>query len=61
MAIPKMASTVGDLDVANEVPSGFWKDWNNLVRELNPEAYTVGEFWGDARQACSWMAGFRPR
>ena len=38
------------LDVANEVPMGFWKDWNTLVRELNPEAYTVGEFWGDARQ-----------
>ncbi len=38
------------LDVANEVPSAFWKDWNTLVRELNPQAYTVGEFWGDARQ-----------
>jgi len=38
------------LDVANEVPAGFWHDWNTLVRELNPEAYTVGEFWGDARQ-----------
>jgi len=36
------------LDVANEVPMGFWRDWNTLVRELNPEAYTVGEFWGDA-------------
>ncbi len=38
------------LDVANEVPSGFWKDWNSLVRDLNPDAYTVGEFWGDAKQ-----------
>ncbi len=38
------------LDVANEVPPQFWKDWNTLVRELNPEAYTVGEYWGDARQ-----------
>lgn len=38
------------LDVANEVPSGFWLDWNKLVREINPEAYTVGEFWDDARQ-----------
>ncbi|WP_210417769.1 glycoside hydrolase family 13 protein [Bythopirellula goksoeyrii] len=37
------------LDVANEVPSGFWQDWNTLVRELNPEAYTVGEFWENAR------------
>ncbi len=38
------------LDVANEVPAKFWLDWNTLVRELNPAAYTVGEFWGDARQ-----------
>ncbi len=38
------------LDVANEVPPKFWKEWNTLVRELNPEAYTVGEFWGDAKQ-----------
>lgn len=36
------------LDVANEVPIGFWSDWNKLVRELNPEAYTVGEFWDNA-------------
>ncbi len=36
------------LDVANEVPMRFWRDWNTLVRELNPEAYTVGEFWGEA-------------
>ncbi|TWU27773.1 Neopullulanase 2 [Bythopirellula polymerisocia] len=37
------------LDVANEVPQQFWEDWNTLVRELNPDAYTVGEFWDDAR------------
>ena len=37
------------LDVANEVPNGFWQDWNTLVRELNPQAYTVGEFWDNAR------------
>lgn len=37
------------LDVADEVPIGFWREWNRLVRELNPAAYTVGEFWGDAR------------
>lgn len=36
------------LDVANEVPNGFWKDWNRLVRELNPQAYTTAEIWGDA-------------
>ncbi|MBX3432051.1 MAG: hypothetical protein KF847_01760 [Pirellulales bacterium] len=37
------------LDVANEVPIPFWKDWNKLVRELNPQAYTVAEIWEDAR------------
>ncbi|MCA9230448.1 MAG: DUF3459 domain-containing protein [Planctomycetales bacterium] len=36
------------LDVANEVPIGFWRDWSELVRQLNPEAYTVGEFWNEA-------------
>ena len=36
------------LDVANEVPIGFWADWNALVRELNPQAYTVTELWDDA-------------
>ncbi|HYE96126.1 MAG TPA: glycoside hydrolase family 13 protein [Rubricoccaceae bacterium] len=36
------------LDVANEVPPGFWADWNALVRRLNPEAYTVAEVWDDA-------------
>lgn len=38
------------LDAANEVPNGFWRDWNELVRELNPQAYTVGEFWDNARE-----------
>ena len=36
------------LDVASEVPIGFWKDWNAHVRTLNPEAYTVTEIWEDA-------------
>ncbi len=36
------------LDVANEVPIRFWRDWNQLVRELNPEAYTVTELWQNA-------------
>jgi len=36
------------LDVANEVPNQFWVDWNKLVRQLNPEAYTVAEIWNDA-------------
>jgi cyclomaltodextrinase / maltogenic alpha-amylase / neopullulanase len=36
------------LDVANEVPTGFWREWNQFVRELNPEAYTVAEIWDEA-------------
>ncbi|MEM8560018.1 MAG: glycoside hydrolase family 13 protein [Bacteroidota bacterium] len=36
------------LDVADEVPTGFWAEWNDLVFELNPEAYTVAETWHDA-------------
>ncbi|MEF8817496.1 MAG: glycoside hydrolase family 13 protein [Salinibacter sp.] len=36
------------LDVAEEVPVGFWRDWNAHVRDLNPEAYTVSEVWEEA-------------
>lgn len=36
------------LDVAEEVPVGFWKQWNRLVREINPEAYTSTEIWENA-------------
>lgn len=38
------------LDVANEVPLAFWQEWNAQVRRLNPQAYTVAEFWQDARE-----------
>ena len=33
------------LDVADERPTKFWRDWNRYVRKLNPEAYTVAEIW----------------
>ena len=36
------------LDVAGDVPPAFWRDWNALVRRLNPAAYTVAEEWGAA-------------
>jgi glycosidase len=36
------------LDVADEVPEGFWVDWNAHVRSINPEAYTVAETWQPA-------------
>ncbi|MEM1096241.1 MAG: glycoside hydrolase family 13 protein [Bacteroidota bacterium] len=37
------------LDVAEEVPTGFWADWNAHVRRLNPDAYTVAEVWAPAQ------------
>ena len=33
------------LDVAGEVPMGFWRDYRKAVRSVNPEAYLVGEIW----------------
>jgi len=36
------------LDVANEIPTGFWHDWHQHVRAINPDAYTVAEIWDDA-------------
>jgi glycosidase len=33
------------LDVAAEVPKGFWRDFRKEVRQINPEAYLVGEIW----------------
>ena len=42
------------LDVANEVPSGFWREWRGLVRHINPEAIIIGEIWNDAAR---WLRG----
>ncbi|HOK25286.1 MAG TPA: glycoside hydrolase family 13 protein [Bacteroidales bacterium] len=33
------------LDVAAEIPMGFWREYRKVVREINPEAYLVGEIW----------------
>ena len=33
------------LDVAREVPTGFWKDWRSLVKSVNPNAIIIGELW----------------
>lgn len=33
------------LDVAREVPLGFWKDWSRLVKTINPNSIIVGELW----------------
>ena len=47
------------LDVANEVPDKFWRDWNAMVRQINPDAYTVAEIWegaGDYLRDCGFSA-----
>lgn len=36
------------LDVANEVPNQFWRDWHQWVREINPQAFTIAEIWDEA-------------
>lgn len=42
------------LDVPDEVPSDFWLHFRRVVRAANPEAWIVGEIWGDARD---WLQG----
>lgn len=42
------------LDVANEVPHEFWKDFRKLVKSLNPEAVIIGEIWDNASP---WLKG----
>ncbi|OGF22704.1 MAG: hypothetical protein A2V63_06905 [Candidatus Eisenbacteria bacterium RBG_19FT_COMBO_70_11] len=36
------------LDVPNEVPYWFWKVFNERVKKAKPDAYIVGELWGNA-------------
>ena len=36
------------LDVAEKVGDGFWQEWNDLVKSINPNAYTTAEIWGEA-------------
>lgn len=33
------------LDVAAEVPLGFWREYREVVRGINPDAYLLGEIW----------------
>lgn len=33
------------LDVAGEIPMGFWRQYRQVVKAVNPEAYLVGEIW----------------
>jgi cyclomaltodextrinase / maltogenic alpha-amylase / neopullulanase len=43
------------LDVPFEITAeGFWPEFRDRVKAINPEAYIVGEVWGDSRQ---WLDG----
>ncbi len=43
------------LDVPMEVRTpGFWAEFRDRVRAINPDAYLVGEIWEDARE---WLQG----
>jgi len=43
------------LDVPFEIKTpGFWQEFRDRVKAINPEAYIVGEVWGDSRE---WLDG----
>ncbi|KAF0197882.1 MAG: glycosidase [Bacteroidetes bacterium] len=33
------------LDVADQIPIGFWREYRTFVKSVDPEAYLVGEVW----------------
>lgn len=42
------------LDVANEVPEPFWREFRSHLKTINPEAWIIGENWTDSSQ---WLKG----
>lgn len=42
------------LDVANEVDHQFWREFREVVKSANPEAYILGEIWHDS---IMWLQG----
>ncbi|MNI04092.1 Cyclomaltodextrinase [compost metagenome] len=42
------------LDVANEVSHQFWRDFRTMVKQINPDAYLVGEIMHDS---LPWLLG----
>lgn len=36
------------LDVPNEIPHEFWKEWRNYIKGLKDQCYLTGEIWDDA-------------
>lgn len=51
------------LDVAEKVDRNFWREFRTWAREINPEAYLVGEVWWEDWQndvmynAAPWLEG----
>ncbi|HEX2975126.1 MAG TPA: glycoside hydrolase family 13 protein, partial [Bacteroidales bacterium] len=33
------------MDVAGEIPMGFWREYRQVVKNVNPEACLIGEIW----------------
>ncbi|MBD2843712.1 alpha-glycosidase [Paenibacillus sp. IB182496] len=42
------------LDVADEVDHHFWREYRQVVKKMNPEAYIIGEVWSDSM---TWLQG----
>ncbi|MBO9606067.1 MAG: alpha-glycosidase [Paenibacillaceae bacterium] len=42
------------LDAANEVDHHFWRHFRRMVKDINPDAYIVGEVWNDSLK---WLLG----
>jgi len=42
------------LDVPNELPHMFWKDFRRVVKDISKEYYIVGEIWADSSP---WLQG----
>lgn len=42
------------LDVANEVDHHFWREFRQVVKQANPDAYILGEIWHDS---IMWLQG----
>ncbi|ABX05711.1 MAG TPA: glycoside hydrolase family 13 protein [Herpetosiphon sp.] len=43
------------LDVPNEIDDhNFWREFRTIVKDINPEAYIVGEIWTDGS---AWLQG----
>ena len=42
------------LDVPQDIPHPFWKDWRKIVKDTKPDAYITGEIWHFAHP---WLQG----